>query len=150
MKASGVTAANYAEKARAFVGAHGGKAFVVAPWQVSLRLETFPATPGSWAAWLAYWRRLGYPVRAIEQRGHATVPTEWPHQFDERATLEQDTAAADAFRAERAASAERSRTFNVDAAARRAAGDHALQRLREPKRPPTPKQDLLLDLIEGP
>lgn len=151
MKASNVTGETYAEKARTFVELNRGKAHVVAPWRVSIKTDTFPATPGSWAAWLAYWRRIGYPVRAIEQRGHATVPTLWPHEFDDQANVADDTAAADAYRAERAASAERNRTFNVDGAARSAAGDHALQRIRDyPMREPTPKQDLLLDLIEGP
>ncbi|MGE0289279.1 MAG: hypothetical protein AB7I42_26610 [Bradyrhizobium sp.] len=152
MKASNVTAENYSAKARAFVDANRGKAFVIAPWRASAKGDTFPATPGSWAAWIAYWRRIGRPTAYTETHGLATVPTEWPHQFDESATLELDTAAADQFRSERAASAERNRNFNVDAAARRAAADHAMQRVRsdQPKRRPTPKEHLLLDLLEEP
>jgi hypothetical protein len=75
-----VPAAKYCELAIAHVRANGGKGVVVEE----------RGTPAPWRAWLAYFAHLddqtwprGKKVQTFRSmRNGATVPTEWPYQFD--------------------------------------------------------------------
>lgn len=73
-----ITAANYAERAQAFIRARGGVGFVIrAPGCREGR-----ATPAQWHAWTEYLARIGVKTTFMRQHGVATVPSEWPEQFD--------------------------------------------------------------------
>jgi hypothetical protein len=41
-----------------------------------------PATEPQWIAWVRYWQDLGIPHAFALQKGLATVPCEWPEDFD--------------------------------------------------------------------
>jgi hypothetical protein len=41
-----------------------------------------PATEPQWIAWVRYWQDLGIPHAFALQKGLATVPCEWPENFD--------------------------------------------------------------------
>ncbi len=81
---SGITRENFVERARAFVGARGGAAFVIrgVDGPKGSAHSRQAATEPQWLAWLAYLGRLGVPARAMRARGEATVPSEWPEDFD--------------------------------------------------------------------
>jgi hypothetical protein len=78
-----VTAENYHRRAREFMGMR--KPFLAAREKVYYKTDSFPATPKEWAAWLAYWHRLGVRTKFSERLGYSIVPTQWPHEFDANA-----------------------------------------------------------------
>jgi hypothetical protein len=81
-----ITAANYVERARAFVRAKGagGEGFVIRAYRGAKgSLETkLAATPGPWAAWMGYLTGKGMPTAFAVDQGMMTVPAEWPDEFD--------------------------------------------------------------------
>lgn len=89
MAISGVTSANFAELAAAFIASQG-KSFVIS------RADNAhgKATPQQWAAWHAYFARMKIPALLMERRDFYTVPAEWPHMFDASATIGDDHEAA--------------------------------------------------------
>ena len=79
-----ITKENYFERARAFVGSKGGVGFVVRGIEGikgSAQSRQF-ATDPQWLAWMHYFERLGYPTGFMRFNGEATVPCEWPEDFD--------------------------------------------------------------------
>jgi hypothetical protein len=98
----GVTVENFVSLGKAFIAARGGKGFIIAlkPYPGFPADEKFIPTPRQWGAWMSYWSRLEYKTKAMRERGHATTPSEWPHEFDAMATIQGDHAAADAFERE--------------------------------------------------
>lgn len=64
-----ITAANYADRAMAYGRARGGFH--------SIRPDT-----AQWVAWMEYLDRLSYAVGFMRSLPCATVPTEWPEDFD--------------------------------------------------------------------
>ncbi len=81
---SPVSASNWTDRAVAYVKAHGGEGFVIRAFDTPHAGQT---TPAQWVAWLAYLTRLG--VKTVFMREHrlATVPTEWPEEFDPAAPI---------------------------------------------------------------
>lgn len=71
-----ITAANYTERAVAFTKSRGGLV-IVGPDHPHMT-----ATPAPWAAWIAYFTRIGLPTKAMQAYKCCTVPTEWPEDFD--------------------------------------------------------------------
>lgn len=71
---------------KAFMGAQGGKGFVVVR-DANVHVHrvapgTFKATPRQWGAWRAWRKSNGLRIRFMDQQGYYTVPAEWPHDFD--------------------------------------------------------------------
>lgn len=81
---TGITAENYYERVRAFVKGRGG-GFVIRAlegerghWRTKE-----PATEPQWIAWLAYFERIiELAPTFLRSYGLATVPCEWPEDFD--------------------------------------------------------------------
>jgi hypothetical protein len=70
--ATQVTAANYAERARAYTRTHDGPVVIT------------PKDSAAWREWTAYFHRLGYNASAfvMADANTWTVPAAFPHQFD--------------------------------------------------------------------
>lgn len=79
-----VTAQNWLERCTLFIRAHGGEGFVIrsAAGGKGAKETHLPATPQQWQAWLAYWRSRAIPHAFAVKHGLATVPCQWPHDFD--------------------------------------------------------------------
>jgi hypothetical protein len=98
----GVTSENFVRLGKAFIAANGDKGFIIAlrPYPGWPAGEKFIPTPRQWGAWMVYWVRLEYKTKAMQERGYATTPSEWPHEFDAHATIQGDHLCADAFERE--------------------------------------------------
>ena len=85
-QSTGITAENWSQRAKACIAGRGPEAlgFVVRgiEGQKGSQLSKFPATEPQWLAWLAYLDAKGIPTKAMRFHGLATVPTEWPEEFD--------------------------------------------------------------------
>src|SRR5689334_22501070 len=82
---TGVTARNYAAKAKAFMEIHGNTRTVICQRQSTYRDEEgnpFVVNLRAWGAWLAYYKRIGYNTALMMTRDIRTVPAPWPHLFD--------------------------------------------------------------------
>ena len=79
-----VTAANYVEKATAWMKYNGGEGVVirVGHGPNGWRHTGTRNTDAQWHAWLGYWGRLGLPIVFVAKHGLATAPAEWPEDFD--------------------------------------------------------------------
>jgi hypothetical protein len=90
-----VTAQNYSDLAIAFMRQNGGVGFVICRRECPIngQSELGKATPAQWAAWRAYFARLGVKLTLMDGRDYYTVPAEWPHLFDALATIGDDHAA---------------------------------------------------------
>lgn len=102
-----ITAENYVQRAKAFVAARGdaGAGFVIRAidGEGGEEMTEIPATEPQWIAWLNYLTDLGY-FKRIDKRGKpftsswmvdsgmATVPCEWPEDFDLAAPMSDRTA----------------------------------------------------------
>jgi len=115
-----VTAANFTAKTKAFMQAND-TGFVIAlkPHPGLTAGDAFKSTPRPWGAWMAYWAGLPYKTTAMQARGYATTPTEWPSEFDSAATIQGDHAAADAFEALQRDQRERAKFLAGSIASRR-------------------------------
>ena len=80
---SGIDAANYAERAKAYAAARGSgfviRAIEGTNGECNSRQQ---ATEPQWAAWVAYFDLKGIPRKFSVSHGLATVPCEWPEDFD--------------------------------------------------------------------
>lgn len=103
MAIPGVTKENYSQLAITFMEMNGGSGFIVCRRECPIhgQSELGKATPGQWAAWRAYFARLGVPTRIMDSRDYYTVPAEWPHLFDAMATVGDDHEAARNFASHR-------------------------------------------------
>lgn len=94
-----VTADNYQEIGKAFIGIYGG-AIVALADGVSQGVE-WKANPRHWGAWRAYFAKRRIPTKFMDARGKEgkcwTVPAAWPSEFDGDATVQEEGAAADWF-----------------------------------------------------
>ena len=81
---AGIDAATYFERARAFIASRGNVGFVVrgVDGQKGSAMVNQPATEAQWLAWLGYLDSLGVPTKFMRSNGEATVPAEWPEDFD--------------------------------------------------------------------
>jgi hypothetical protein len=144
---SDITGQNYSEKAKAFMVANGGAGFLLrrrseitelARYWLKDEPEWKHATPRQWGAWLAYLKRLHKAI-SFHSRDYVTVPSEWPHEFDSRATVQGDHAAADAYERQQASE----KAAWVDAA--RASAEHrkavVATRMRNFQRRPKPSNE---------
>ena len=77
-----IDASNYALRFREF-GRRAGKFYVICREQKS----GHNATPAQWKAWLDWLQSRGVPTRAMAALGIATVPAEWPEDFDTKCLL---------------------------------------------------------------
>lgn len=85
-----ITAANYEARAMAHMRSSGrsnGDHPVIRSVEAAVR-DRKPATPEQWRSWLGYWAVLGLKTAFVRRHGVATVPTEWPWQFDVLASTE--------------------------------------------------------------
>ena len=84
-----ITAANYSERAIAFIRGCGGNGFVIRAFEGGKgSLATrIPATEPQWIAWIKYFRSKEIPQAFTISRGMATVPCEWPEMFDYAAPI---------------------------------------------------------------
>lgn len=94
-----VTAENYQEVGKAFIGAYGGA--VVALADGKSQGTEWTASPRQWGAWRAYFAKRKISLKFMDARGREgkcwTVPADWPHNFDGDATLQEDQQAAEWF-----------------------------------------------------
>ena len=77
-----ITASNYAQRFKEF-GRRAGKFYVICR-------EPKPghhATPAQWRAWLEWLQSRGAPTHAMSAMGIATVPAQWPEDFDTKCFL---------------------------------------------------------------
>ena len=84
---TGIDASNYIERGRAFVSLRGGVGFVIrgVEGQNGSRLTKQPATEPQWIAWLRYFEAKDIAHSFAVANGAATVPCEWPENFDAEA-----------------------------------------------------------------
>ena len=84
-----ITAENYVERAKAFVGAHGNAGVVIRALDgTDGHFATKqPATEAQWIAWMGYFANKGIPHAYLRGRGMGTVPAEWPEDFDLEAPI---------------------------------------------------------------
>lgn len=82
--AGGITKSNYAERACAFIRFKGGEGFVVRgiEGRKGSAMTKLPATDAQWLAWLGYLDGLMVSTKFMRFNGEATVPAEWPEEFD--------------------------------------------------------------------
>ena len=81
-----ISAANYVDRAKAFIALRG-EGFVIRALDGAdgaLRTRQ-PATEPQWRAWMEYWDQKGVKFAYSRARGLATVPCEWPEDFDAEA-----------------------------------------------------------------
>lgn len=78
----GVTDQNYADIAVRFMA--GREGFVIRSQEPS---DNRQPTPAQWRAWLEYFSDRKVKTTFMRQHGVATVPTEWPEDFDMTAPL---------------------------------------------------------------
>lgn len=80
-----ITKENYFERGKAFVGCRGG-GFVVRGVEgvKGSGQSRQPSTQSQWLAWLNYLADVGIPTNFMRANGEATVPCEWPEDFDAR------------------------------------------------------------------
>ena len=95
-----VTADNYAEKARGFIAANGGKGFVIVQWPTHKASLELKPTLSQWGAWRAYFQVKKINMGWFEHRAYYTVPAEWPHEFDAQATIASDVEHGEDFKRE--------------------------------------------------
>ncbi len=98
-KVTGVDRNTYGTLAKVFMESRGGTGFLISTRDTSHKGEHFAKTTDEWGAWVAYFFKIGLQTRQIEDRGYATVPAQWPHDFDENAPPEADYEAAKHYRA---------------------------------------------------
>lgn len=84
-KVTGVTKENYPALAKAFMEERGNQGFVIV--ERGNKTKGWTATHDEWAAWIAYFFKLGKPIKPYEDRGYATVPCQWPYDFDENSEV---------------------------------------------------------------
>ncbi len=79
-----VTKENYVEKAMGWIRFNGGEGVVIRKGDGpnGWRHKAERPTDAQWRAWMGYWARLGVPCLFADHHGVATVPTEWPEDFD--------------------------------------------------------------------
>lgn len=94
----GITAENYSELGKAFIGAHG-HGFVIIR-DKAWATHDYPHTPREWGAWMAYFKSRRIPTLVFDQKGKGTVPARWPHEFDATWREEVDERSADVYEAD--------------------------------------------------
>jgi len=95
----GVTSSSYGALAKGYIEGRGGTGFLIAPKQQALQGGGFTAkTIDEWGAWMAYFMKIGRQTKFMEDKGYATVPAQWPHQFDVNQNPDTDYAEAEAYR----------------------------------------------------
>jgi hypothetical protein len=94
-----ITAENYQARAMAFIKARGEGVVIQTGLRISVdertgktvveRLESqsrhakdFPIDEAKWHAWMVYFDALGVKTNFLRKYGLATVPTNWPEEFD--------------------------------------------------------------------
>ena len=85
IEGSEITAANYADRAKAFIALRGEGFVIRALDGPSGSFATrYSATEPQWRAWTSYWDEKGIyqKTHAAQSCGLATVPCEWPEDFD--------------------------------------------------------------------
>lgn len=65
-----------------YIRDHGGRTFLIASKAGSAKGVSWKATPAEWDAWMSYCREKGLRTDLYAMRGHATMPSRWPHEFD--------------------------------------------------------------------
>ena len=75
-------ASNYVERWPAFAATHGGLKMIRRRADAT---GTFHATEARWFAWMTWMQGHGIPTRYVLSVGVATVPADWPEDFDPRA-----------------------------------------------------------------
>lgn len=95
----GVTATSYGALAKGYMEGRGGSGFLISPKQQALPGGGFTAkTIDEWGAWMAYFMKIGRQTKFMEDKGYATVPAQWPHQFDVNQNPDTDYGEAEAYR----------------------------------------------------
>jgi hypothetical protein len=74
-----VDASNFARMAQASIRAQGGQGFVI---RNEAPKDGGAPTPAEWHAWMVYFEDHGVPTRFMRVHGVATVPKQWPEDFD--------------------------------------------------------------------
>lgn len=95
-KVSGVTPENWHTLAKNFITLNGGKGAVIVRDKWKSTTE-YPITLKQFGAWLNYFHMRRIPCLAIENTGRATVPTQWPYEFDADWGAGNDEQAGDMF-----------------------------------------------------
>lgn len=93
-KVTGVNRNTYATLAKEFILARGDTGFLIATKFTRTKGSVTEKTTDEWGAWLAYFFRMGIKTALMEAKGYYTVPSQWPHEFDENAPPEDDYEAA--------------------------------------------------------
>jgi hypothetical protein len=70
---------NWGEVFGAAIRARGGVGFVIRNQEPKI---AGPATPAEWHAWMIYFEDHGISTRFMRSYGVATVPTQWPEDFE--------------------------------------------------------------------
>ena len=95
----GVTSSSYGALSKGYIEGRGGSGFLIAPKQQALSGGGFTAkTIDEWGAWMAYFMKIGRQTKFMEDKGYATVPAQWPHQFDLNQNPDTDYGEAEAYR----------------------------------------------------
>lgn len=95
----GVTATSYGALAKGYMEGRGGSGFLISPKQQAMPGGGFTAkTIDEWGAWMAYFTKIGRQTKFMEDKGYATVPAQWPHQFDLNQNPDTDYGEAEAYR----------------------------------------------------
>ena len=70
---------NWGEVFGAAIRARGGMGFVIRNQKPKIAA---PATPPEWHAWMIYFEDHGISTKFMRDYGVATVPTQWPEDFE--------------------------------------------------------------------
>ena len=74
-----VDSSNFVRMAQAASRAQGGQGFVI---RNEAPKDGGAPTPAEWHAWMVYFEDHGVPTRFMRVHGVATVPKQWPEDFD--------------------------------------------------------------------
>ena len=74
-----VDSSNFVRMAQAAIRAQGGQGFVI---RNEAPKDGGASTPAEWHAWLIYFEDHGVPTKFMRVHGVATVPKQWPEDFD--------------------------------------------------------------------
>ncbi len=74
-----VDSSNFVRMAQAAIRAQGGQGFVI---RNEAPKNGGASTPAEWHAWMVYFEDHGIPTRFMRVHGVATVPKQWPEDFD--------------------------------------------------------------------
>ncbi len=74
-----VDSSNFVRMDQAAIRAQGGQGFVI---RNEAPKNGGASTPAEWHAWMIYFEDHGIPTRFMRTHGVATVPKQWPEDFD--------------------------------------------------------------------